>query len=138
MYDANSYKIIGVDKDGNELYRLDLREVDLTHQGEIMAISQPLTINELEANNCGENSAYNSAKESGHGYVCLSYEDASNIVDMLNEAIERLSKDTAHEDDDRAVFGDNAISYERLIDRLDGLCYPISIYKDKMKRQNKK
>lgn len=53
--------------------------------------------------------------------ISMNRKDAENILDMLNEAIDRLGRRT--ENDDNDVFGDRAISYERLIDALEGLIY---------------
>lgn len=55
-------------------------------------------------------------------FVTLAKEDAQNIIDMLNEAILKLESGT-RTDNDLEVFGNKAISYERLIDRVDGLIY---------------
>lgn len=54
----------------------------------------------------------------GSCYVVLNREDAVAIVDMLNDAIRRLESGT-RSDNDVEVFGDKAISYERLIDEVD-------------------
>ena len=48
----------------------------------------------------------------------LSEYDARNILHMLDDAISILESDT-RDDNDIEVFGDDAISYERLIDLLD-------------------
>lgn len=55
-------------------------------------------------------------------FVTVNRVDAENILAMLNEAILRLESGE-REDNDIEVFGDKAISYERLIDYLDGLYY---------------
>lgn len=49
--------------------------------------------------------------------------DAENILSMLDEAIKRLNGEL-DTDADIKVFGDRAISYERLIDKLE------PVYKD--------
>lgn len=54
----------------------------------------------------------------GSDFVVLRRDDAVAIVDMLNDAIRRLESGT-RDDNDVEVFGDKAISYERLIDELD-------------------
>lgn len=57
-------------------------------------------------------------------FITLDKDDAINIVHMLNEAIIKLDPSPEIQgDDDIRVFGDKAISYERLIDRCDGLIY---------------
>lgn len=58
-------------------------------------------------------------------FIALSKEDAENILDMLNSAISRLESGTRN-DNDNEVFGDKAISYERLIDALDHTIYDLS------------
>ena len=132
MYNANNFKIIAVDEHGAEISRFDLREIDITHHGEIMAISNPLDPEKMVDAGYGEHDAYNTAKADTMKYVCISYEDATNIIDMLNQAINTLDINPEKGiDDDIRVFGDKAISYERLIDRLDGLCYPIFMHKHK-------
>ena len=132
MFNANKFKIIGID-DENKLCLLDVRQIDITHQGEVVVVSHPIAVLQLEKNGYDENDAYKSAKDNADcQYVCLTYEDAANIVDMLNQVINKL--DTNPEVgawDDIRVFGDKAISYERLVDRLDGLCYPIYMHKHK-------
>lgn len=136
MYNANNFKIIAVDEHGAEISRFDLREIDITHYGEIMAISNPLDPEKMVNSGYGEHDAYKTAKVDKMKYVCISYEDAVNIIDMLNQAINTLDAEPEKGiDDDIRVFGDKAISYERLIDRLDGLCYPIFVYKNKKNKE---
>lgn len=55
-------------------------------------------------------------------FVVINKVDANNIISMLNEAISKLESGN-RPDNDVEVFGDRAISYERLIDALDGLIY---------------
>lgn len=55
--------------------------------------------------------------------ITLNREDAENVLSMLDEAIERLNG-CRELDDAINVFGDRAISYERLIDILE------PVYKD--------
>ena len=50
--------------------------------------------------------------------ITLTKEDAKNILWMLDEAIRRLHG-CLETDADIEVFGDKAISYERLIDKLE-------------------
>lgn len=56
--------------------------------------------------------------------ITINREDAENILSMLDEAIERLNG-CRELDDAINVFGDRAISYERLIDKLE------PVYKDR-------
>lgn len=58
----------------------------------------------------------------GSDFVVINKEDANNIISMLNEAIAKLESGN-RPDNDNEVFGDRAISYERLIDALDGRIY---------------
>lgn len=60
----------------------------------------------------------------GSCFVVLYRADAENIVQMLNSAIQRLESGERI-DNDIEVFGDLAISYERLIDELDHTVLPI-------------
>lgn len=52
--------------------------------------------------------------------IVLSEYDARNILHMLNDAISRLESGT-RDDNDIEVFGEDAISYERLIDLIDAV-----------------
>ncbi|MCM1230197.1 MAG: hypothetical protein NC489_08690 [Ruminococcus flavefaciens] len=61
----------------------------------------------------------------GSDFIVLNRDDAENILDMLNSAIVRLESGT-RQDNDVEVFGDKAISYERLIDELDHTVLPVS------------
>ena len=58
----------------------------------------------------------------GTDFVVINKTDANNIISMLNEAISKLESGN-RPDNDIEVFGDRAISYERLIDALDGRIY---------------
>lgn len=55
-------------------------------------------------------------------FISLNREDAENILWMLNYAISKLESGN-RTDNDVEVFGDKAISYERLIDALDYTVY---------------
>lgn len=68
----------------------------------------------------------------GCNFIALDKEDAQNILDMLNEAITRLESGT-RSDNDVEVFGDKAISYERLIDALD-----LTIWNSSKKEEDEK
>ncbi|MCM1531881.1 MAG: hypothetical protein NC114_06375 [Ruminococcus flavefaciens] len=61
----------------------------------------------------------------GSDFIVLNRDDAENILDMLNSAIIRLESGN-RQDNDIEVFGDKAISYERLIDELDHTVLPVS------------
>ena len=53
--------------------------------------------------------------------ITLSIEDATNILSMLNESIEKLSIGK-RDDADVEVFGvERSLSYERLIDALNSV-----------------
>ena len=56
------------------------------------------------------------------GFITIDKTDAENILSMLNDAIIRLESGK-RQDNDVEVFGDRAISYERLCDYLDGVKY---------------
>ena len=135
MYSARYYKLIAVDEEGQEISRTDLQEVDLTHNGEVMAITYPMIPTEMVDADIKEYDAYRTAREMHDKYICISYDDAMNIVDMLNEAIEKLGPKDESFGDDIVVFGEKAISYERLVDRLNGLCYPVWKYNKKNKEE---
>ena len=135
MYSARYYKLIAVDEEGQEISRTDLQEVDLTHNGEVMAITYPMIPTEMVDAGIKEYDAYRTAREIHDKYICISYDDAMNIVDMLNEAIEKLGPKDESFGDDIAVFGEKAISYERLVDRLNGLCYPVWKYNKENKEE---
>lgn len=96
-----------------------------SHDGRLILVSEPRSTEYLIKNGLKGNDAYKDAD-----FIILSKSDAQNIVDMLNEAILKL-EDENHKDD-IGVFGDKAISYERLIDRLDGLLYKV----DKQERES--
>lgn len=135
MYSARYYKLIAVDEEGQEISRTDLQEVDLTHNGEVMAITYPMIPAEMVDAGIKEYDAYRTARDIHDKYICISYDDAQNIADMLNEAIEKLGPKDKSFGDDIAVFGEKAISYERLIDRLNGLCYPVWKYNKENKEE---
>ena len=135
MYSARYYKLIAVDEEGQEISRTDLQEVDLTHNGEVMAITYPMIPTEMVDAGIKEYDAYQTAREMHDKYICISYDDAMNIADMLNEAIEKLGPKDESFGDDIAVFGEKAISYERLVDRLNGLCYPVWKYNKEKKEE---
>lgn len=135
MYSAKNYRLVAINEKGQEIDRTELKEVDLTHNGEIMAITYPMTAIDMIEVGIGENDAYRTAREMHDKYICISYDDAQNIVDMLNEAINRLCPEHITDRDDISVFGEKAISYERLVDRLDGLCYPVWKYNKEKKEE---
>ena len=135
MYSARYYKLIAVDEEGQEISRTDLQEVDLTHNGEVMAITYPMIPAEMVDTGIKEYDAYRTARYIHDKYICISYDDAQNIADMLNEAIEKLGPKDESFGDDIAVFGEKAISYERLVDRLNGLCYPVWEYNKENKEE---
>lgn len=135
MYSARYYKLIAIDEEGKEIFRTDLQEVDLTHNGEVMAITYPMIPTEMVDAGIKEYDAYRTAKDMHDKYICISYDDAQNIADMLNEAIEKLGPKDESFGDDIAVFGEKAISYERLVDRLNGLCYPVWKYNKENKEE---
>ena len=58
------------------------------------------------------------------GFIVIDKIDAENIFSMLNEAIARLESGT-RQDNDVEVFGDRAISYERLYDYLGKTIYKL-------------
>lgn len=64
-------------------------------------------------------------------YVVLDWADAKCILYMLNDAISRLESG-ARSDNDVEVFGETAISYERLIDQLDCSYLPACIDGEKV------
>lgn len=64
-------------------------------------------------------------------YVVLDWADAKDILYMLNDAIARLESGT-RSDNDVEVFGNTAISYERLIDQLDCSYLPACIDGEKI------
>lgn len=84
--------------------------------GELIIISDPDVILNIVVISDATNSYENIP------FITLSKNDAKNILDMLNEAICRLESGK-RTDNDVEVFGDKAISYERLIDILDGIIY---------------
>lgn len=135
MYSAKNYRLIAINEKGQEIAQSELREVDLTHNGEVMAITYPMTPADMIEVGIGENDAYKTAIEMHDKYICISYDDALNIADMLNEAIEKLCPKDIITGDDIAVFGEKAISYERLVDRLNGLCYPVLKYNKEKKEE---
>ena len=135
MYSAKNYRLIAVDDRGREIAQSILREIDLTHNGEIMAITYPMPLVDIKESGIKEYDAYLTAREMHDKYICLSYDDAQNIADMLNEAIEKLGPKDESFGDDIAVFGEKAISYERLVDRLNGLCYPVWKYNKENKEE---
>lgn len=51
-------------------------------------------------------------------FVTISKDDAKNICSMIKDTLTKEGKS------DIEVFGDKAISFERLYDRIDGLIYP--------------
>lgn len=57
-------------------------------------------------------------------YITINKTDVDNIISMLNEAIDKLKSGT-RKDDDVEVFGDRAISYERLFDYMGYVDYTI-------------
>ena len=100
----------------------DVQYTDITHQGELMIICKPKSVNKLKKESIEK--AY--TNQNPDSYICLERKDAENIISMLNEAIDVINKGKdCGTNDDMEAFGDRAISYERLIDRLDGLLYPI-------------
>lgn len=135
MYSAKNYRLVAINEKGQEIDRTELKEVDLTHNGEIMAITHPMTAIDMVEVSIKEYDAYRTAREMHDKYICISYDDAQNIVDMLNEAINRLCPEHITDRDDISVFGEKAISYERLVDRLDGLCYPVWKYNKEKKEE---
>lgn len=110
----------------NSLFDGTQIDVTCSHDGKVVVTAGPLTTKKLKSFNLHGSSAYENVD-----FILLSKEDAQNIIDMLNEAILKLEDDD-HKDD-IGVFGEKAISYERLIDRLDGLLYSI----DKLERKAK-
>lgn len=98
-----------------------------SHDGRLILVSKQRSAEYLIKNGLKGHDAYKDVD-----FIMLSKSDAQNIVDMLNEAILKL-EDENHKDD-IGVFGDKAISYERLIDRLDGLLYKV----DKQERESTK
>ena len=136
MYSPKNFRIVALNDDGEMLYSSKVREIDLTHNGEVMAISDPMNPKDMVESGAKENDAYSTARDMHDKYICLSYDDAQNIADMLNEAIEKLGPKDESFGDDIAVFGEKAISYERLVDRLNGLCYPVWKYNKEKKEEN--
>ena len=125
MYSPKNFRIVALNDDGEMIFSSKVREIDLTHNGEVMAISDPMNPKDMVESGAKENDAYGTARDMHDKYICISYDDAQNIADMLNEAIEKLGPKDESFGDDIAVFGEKAISYERLVDRLNGLCYPV-------------
>ena len=129
------YKLSICGEDDDIIFSMPIAAIDYTHRGELVAITEPLDVaaieKEFEEKNLGENCAYYNARNGKFPYICLEYADAVACVNMMNSAIQRLVPE-AEIDDDIAAFGDEAISYERLIDRVDGLCYPV--WKDLQER----
>ena len=130
MYSPKNFRIVALNDDGEMVFSSKVREIDLTHNCEVMAISNPMNPKDMVESGAKENDAYSTARDMHDKYICISYDDAQNIADMLNEAIEKLGPKDESFGDDIAVFGEKAISYERLIDRLNGLCYPVWKYKE--------
>ena len=132
------YKLSICGEDDNIIFSMPIAAIDYTHHGELVAITEPLDVatieSEFEGKNLGENCAYYNARNGKFPYICLEYSDAVACVNMLNSAIQRLAPE-ADTHDDIATFGDEAISYERLIDRIDGLCYPV--WQDLQDKKNK-
>lgn len=62
-------------------------------------------------------------------FITINKEDAQNLYDMLCEAIDRLKSGT-REDDDNEVFGEKAISFEKLADYLGLVTYDINEVKE--------
>lgn len=62
-------------------------------------------------------------------FITINREDAENILSMLNESI-CLLESGVRDDNDIEVFGDRAISYERLIDALGGTIWETEEKKD--------
>ena len=135
MYSPKNFRIVALNDDEEMIYSSKVREIDLTHNGEVMAISDPMNPKDMVESGAKENDAYSTARDMHDKYICLSYDDAQNIADMLNEAIEKLGPKDESFGDDIAVFGEKAISYERLVDRLNGLCYPVWKYNKEKKEE---
>lgn len=135
MYSPKNFRIVALNDAGEMIYSSKVREVDLTHNGEVMAISDPMNPKDMVESGAKENDAYSTARDMHDKYICISYDDALNIADMLNEAIEKLGPKDESFGDDIAVFGEKAISYERLVDRLNGLCYPVWKYNKEKKEE---
>lgn len=55
-------------------------------------------------------------------FISIDKVDADNLIDMIEEAIE-FKKSGTRVDDDVEVFGERAISYERLLDYMDLIVY---------------
>ena len=129
------YKLSICGEDDNIIFSVPVAAIDYTHHGELVAITEPLDVatieNEFEGKNLGENCAYYNARNGKFPYICLGYADAVACVNMMNSAIQKLVPN-AETDADIAAFGDEALSYERLIDRINGLCYPV--WKDLQKK----
>ena len=83
--------------------------------GRVILYSEPQMVNEFGITVNGNNGAYKDCP-----FVTLDKEDASAVVDICNSFLPESG-------DDVEAFGDKAISYERLIDRVDGLYYPAAI-----------
>lgn len=66
-------------------------------------------------------------------FVVMEVQDVQNIVDMLNQAIEKLKSGTT-DMDDVEVFGDKSISYARLFDQLQHELLPMQIALSEEKR----
>ena len=135
MYSPKNFRIVALNDDGEMIFSSKVREIDLTHNGEVMAISDPMNPKDMVESGAKENDAYSTARDMHDKYICISYDDAQNIADMLNEAIEKLGPKDESFGDDIAVFGEKAISYERLVDRLNGLCYPVWKYNKENKEE---
>lgn len=135
MYSPKNFRIVALNDAGEMIYSSKAREVDLTHNGEVMVISDPMNPKDMVESGAKENDAYSTARDMHDKYICISYEDAQNIVDMLNDAINRLCPEHITDRDDISVFGEKAISYERLVDRLNGLCYPVWKYNKEKKEE---
>lgn len=135
MYSPKNFRIVALTDAGEMIYSSKVKEIDLTHNGEVMAISDPMNPKDMVESGAKENDAYSTARYMHDKYICISYDDAQNIVDMLNEAIEKLGPKDESFGDDIAVFGEKAISYERLVDRLNGLCYPVWKYNKEKKEE---
>lgn len=87
-------------------------DISFGHHGELIIITDPKAYKSLGIKP-PEKSYQNSE------FITLHKSDAENILSMLNQAIANLESGT-RSDNDVEVFGERAISYERLIDRLDG------------------
>lgn len=117
-----------IDNNGHELAQLlDEFEIGINSHGRLYLVDRDNIgykfIDKFANKNHLPSVVREKIANAGSHYVVLNREDAVAIIDMLNDAIRRLESGT-RSDNDVEVFGDKAISYERLIDEVDHTLLP--------------